>query len=79
MLLPTASVWSSIRNLFVFVRRHAFDRFGYPNIPWTKIVGVRVMIKHEYHRIDPEIIWDVATIHLRPLQEVITRMLADLD
>jgi uncharacterized protein with HEPN domain len=52
---------------------------NHPNIPWHKIVGVGVMIKHEYHRIDPEIIWGVVTAHLRPLQEVIKKMLADLE
>jgi uncharacterized protein with HEPN domain len=51
----------------------------YPNIPWNKIVGVGVMIKHEYHRIDSEIIRDVVTVHLQPLHTVVKEMLTTAD
>lgn len=51
----------------------------YPNTPWPNIKSIGDRLRHEYHRIDPEIIWDVATVHLRPLQEVIKKLLAELD
>jgi uncharacterized protein with HEPN domain len=29
----------------------------YPTIPWKDIVGIGTIIKHEYHRVDPDVIW----------------------
>jgi uncharacterized protein with HEPN domain len=52
---------------------------AYPAVPWRNIKATGNHIKHEYHRIDPEIIWDVATVHLKPLHLVIKRLLADED
>jgi uncharacterized protein with HEPN domain len=35
----------------------------HPSIPWTKIVGARNILAHEYGRIDHRVMWEVATIH----------------
>jgi uncharacterized protein with HEPN domain len=51
----------------------------HPEIPWRKIRSLGDKLRHEYHRINPEIIWDVATVHLKPLHEVIKLMLAHAD
>jgi uncharacterized protein with HEPN domain len=51
----------------------------YPHSEWQKIIGIGNFIRHEYERIDPEVMWEIATIHLPALEPVIRRMLADLD
>jgi uncharacterized protein with HEPN domain len=51
----------------------------YPHISWKAIVGVGTLIKHEYHRIDPDVIWSVVKVHLPALKPVIKMMLADTD
>lgn len=48
----------------------------YPEIPWRKIKSLGNKLRHEYHRISPEIIWDVATVHLKPLHRAIKQLLA---
>ena len=51
----------------------------YPEIAWSKIIGLGIMIKHEYHRVDSEIVWDGVVDHLKPLHEVVKKLLADLE
>ncbi|WP_420444282.1 DUF86 domain-containing protein [Candidatus Poriferisodalis sp.] len=31
---------------------------SYPDIPWDDIRGMRNFIAHEYHNIEPEIVWE---------------------
>ncbi|HIK08926.1 MAG TPA: DUF86 domain-containing protein [Oscillatoriaceae cyanobacterium M33_DOE_052] len=50
-----------------------------PEMPWAQIIGLRNRLIHEYFRIDPEIIWSIATEDLPPLQIVISRMLVEID
>ena len=35
-----------------------------PEVPWQKIHGLGNMLRHEYRRIDPDILWSVVTDHL---------------
>jgi uncharacterized protein with HEPN domain len=32
---------------------------GQPNIPWRRIADTGNHLRHAYHRIDPEVLWDV--------------------
>lgn len=50
----------------------------YPEAPWSAIVGVGNILRHEYQRVDDRRLWDIATSHLPQLSPVIKRMLADL-
>lgn len=43
----------------------------YPQVPWTKVIGLRNIISHEYANIDYEIIWIVIKKHLPPLKETV--------
>ena len=50
----------------------------YPEVEWTKIEGIGNILRHEYERVDPAIMWDIATIELPKLETIVRRMLADL-
>ena len=34
------------------------------NVPWSEMYGLRNLAAHEYHSIDPAILWEIATEHL---------------
>ncbi len=51
----------------------------YPNEEWQKIKSIGNFIRDEYERIDPEVMWEIATVHLPALEPTIRRMLADLN
>lgn len=51
---------------------------NYPQIPWTKVIGLRNIIFHEYANIDYEIIWVVIQKHLPPLKETVAQIINDL-
>lgn len=36
----------------------------YPNVPWQQMYGLRNFAIHEYHIIDPVILWEIAQDHL---------------
>ena len=50
----------------------------YPNAPWTSIVGIGNILRHEYQRLDDKQLWEIATVHLPQLQPIVAQMLADL-
>ena len=51
----------------------------YPQIEWQKIVAIGNLLRHEYYRIDPATMWDIATVRLPELEPVIVAMLKELD
>jgi len=36
----------------------------YPALPWRQMYGLRNFTAHEYHLIDPSILWEIAKDHL---------------
>ncbi|MCG8390068.1 MAG: DUF86 domain-containing protein [Cytophagales bacterium] len=36
----------------------------YPKLPWRQMYGLRNFAAHEYHTIDPQILWEIAEDHL---------------
>ena len=36
----------------------------YPELPWRQMYGLRNFAAHEYHTIDPRILWEIAEDHL---------------
>lgn len=47
------------------------DKGRHPEIPWRNIKVIGNLIRHEYERVDPAIIWEVATVHLGPLAQAV--------
>ena len=50
-----------------------------PQIPWTKIVGLRNLIAHEYFRIDLEVIQSIVSEQLDQLDETAERLIVEDD
>jgi uncharacterized protein with HEPN domain len=42
-------------------------RARYPGIPWRDITGMRVVLAHHYHRVDPAQVWVIAAAEVPSL------------
>jgi hypothetical protein len=49
-----------------------------PNIPWTQIMGMGNVLRHEYHRVSDTLTWNVVQEYLPPLRVAITTIESDL-
>ncbi|KMO31782.1 hypothetical protein VQ02_25315 [Methylobacterium variabile] len=49
-----------------------------PSVPWRQIHGLGNMLRHEYRRIDPVVLWSVITEHLAPLDAAAVALLNQL-
>ncbi|MBP2547706.1 uncharacterized protein with HEPN domain [Neorhizobium galegae] len=47
-----------------------------PDIPWKRVRGVGNVLRHEYHRIAAEVIWDLAISDLPTLKAALIRFRA---
>lgn len=45
-----------------------------PDVPWQRIHGLGNLLRHEYRRIEPVILWSVISDHLGPLERAIADM-----
>ena len=50
----------------------------YPNAPWSSIVGIGNILRHEYQRLEDKLLWEIATVHLPQLQPIVAQMLTEL-
>lgn len=53
-------------------------RAGFPEIPWTEMVGMRNRLIHEYFGVDLEIIWQTVCDDLPPLDAAVDRLVTAL-
>jgi uncharacterized protein with HEPN domain len=44
-------------------------RAQYPGVPWRDIIGLRVVLAHHYHRVDPAQVWVIAATEVPGLVE----------
>lgn len=44
------------------------------DVPWHKIKAIGNILRHEYHEIQDDVIWDVAATRLAPLKVAVTAM-----
>ena len=52
-------------------------RKRYPQIPWSRIVGMRNILTHDYPETNPEILWKTAKKRLPILKPVIEELLTE--
>ncbi len=52
-------------------------RAAYPSVPWSRIVGMRNPLVHDYAGVDWSIVWDVWQNHIEPLRLQIEQIIAD--
>ena len=50
-----------------------------PHIPWTQIMGIGNVLRHEYHRISDTVVWNVVQDHIQPLKTAVAAIDATLD
>jgi uncharacterized protein with HEPN domain len=55
------------------------NKAAHPNVPWSQIAGIGNILRHEYHRVEPVIIWNITETHLPALAQAIAELLADGD
>lgn len=53
-------------------------RNRYQDVHWQAIIGIGNLLRHEYYRINPADIWDIATVHFPALRPVVIQMSDDL-
>ncbi len=46
-----------------------------PDVPWPAIISIGHKLRHEYHRVDAAIIWDIIANHLDRLAAAVTLLL----
>lgn len=46
-------------------------RAEFPEVPWRSIFSVGNVLRHEYDRLDIEVVWDIATKRARELKPAI--------
>lgn len=44
-------------------------RSSLPEVPWADVIGLRVVLAHHYHRVDPAQVWMIATTDIPRLVE----------
>jgi uncharacterized protein with HEPN domain len=44
-------------------------RAQYPEIAWRDIIGLRIVLAHHYHRVDPNQVWVIAETEMERLAE----------
>jgi uncharacterized protein with HEPN domain len=43
----------------------------YANVPWRDIIGLRIVLAHHYHRVDPSQVWAIAATEVPRLVQAI--------
>ena len=46
-----------------------------PTIPWADVRGIRIVLDHGYHRVDPTIVWRTVDNDLPPLLRATRRLI----
>jgi uncharacterized protein with HEPN domain len=48
-------------------------------IPWRRVADLGNRLRHAYHRVDPDILWQIAKHDLAPLQAFAERIIREVD
>ena len=49
-----------------------------PEIPWRQIAALGNILRHEYQRVEPALIWNIAQDHLTDLHKAVERLLQNI-
>jgi uncharacterized protein with HEPN domain len=52
-------------------------RAEHGEVPWSSIIGIGNILRHEFQRLDDQQLWEIATIHLPRLHPVVLRMIGE--
>lgn len=73
------TVDATLRNLEILgeavKRLPAGHTNRYPEVPWKNIAGFRDVLAHAYFGVDEDIVWDVITRKLGPLESAVRDLL----
>ncbi len=51
----------------------------YPQVDWRAVSGLGDVVRHDYNKIDPEVIWEILIGKLPELAPIIERMMRDVE
>ena len=52
----------------------ARDKSDHPQIPWKNIAGIGNVLRHRYHTVSDERIWEVVSLELKPLRTAVRKI-----
>lgn len=71
VLYQLVIIGEAVRQIPVQVREK------HPEIEWRRVVGMRDVVVHGYHRVELSIVWSIATCQLEPLRKVVRRLVRE--
>ena len=51
----------------------------YPEVDWRAVRGLGDVLRHDYNKVDPEVIWEILIGKLPELAPIIERMMRDVE
>ncbi len=54
-------------------------RARYPDTPWSAIIGIGNVLRHDYQHLDDRRLWEIITVHLPALRPIVLSMLTEMD
>jgi uncharacterized protein with HEPN domain len=51
----------------------------HPDMPWSAIIGIGNILRHEYQHLDDRRLWEILTVHLPRLRPVVEKMIAEFE
>ena len=51
------------------------QKSAHSDVPWTQIAGIGNILRHEYHRVEPMIVWNITQTHLPSLSVAVRQMM----
>lgn len=50
-----------------------------PNVPWREVAAIGNVLRHEYHRVDDEVVYTIVTSQLDEVEAAVVRLRDELD